>query len=680
MNSFSPPRRTCVSQCARLLSSLIATATLGLQAQPGLNVRLPAPAQGAAAIQALGAHLPAVARAYGLEAQGLTTLLRTQPSLGVDQDGALFFACEGPTAHPAPAARARQTTANETLLPNSSTSQLASGGTVDAFQLHSFPGATRVIYLDFTGHTTSGTSWNSNYTGGASIVTPAFDTDGNPSSFSVSERAIIQSIWQRVAEDYAPFAIDVTTQDPGIEALRRADSGDVTYGVRVVIGHNTWYNANAGGVGYIGSFKWNSDTPCFVFSNALMNHDKYVAEAAAHEVGHTLGLYHDGASGTEYYSGQGNWAPVMGVGYYKVLTQFSKGEYAGASQTEDDLAIIATYAPIAGDDHGDSTSNATLLSGTTIGNGGTIETRADVDVFRFDTGAGNISLNIASPAPEPNVHLMVELLNSTGQVLQSNDPSSVSAQFATYLSAGTYYLRISGIGAGDPKSSGYSDYGSVGNYIITGTLLHTGVTANQAPVAIASGNPTTSGVAPLPISFAGDKSYDPDGSIVSYSWSFGDGTDSSQMSPSKTYSVAGNYTARLTVMDNNGATASSTVAVSVGSSLTTTRSVDVADYQLTSSTAASGTTASGTVTVRDSNGSAVADAVVTMQWSGVVSTTVTGRTDGSGRVTLTAKSKRSGYITGTVAAVTPPVGAVYDPSIFSIEMTRTVVVQSSPAK
>ncbi len=76
--------------------------------------------------------------------------------------------------------------------------------------------------------------------------------------------------------------------------------------------------------------------PALVFPERLGNSDRYIAEAAAHECGHTLGLLHDGTTtGTEYYAGHGTgatgWAPIMGNGYYKSLTQWSKGEYA--SQT-----------------------------------------------------------------------------------------------------------------------------------------------------------------------------------------------------------------------------------------------------------------------------------------------------------------------------------------------------------
>ena len=75
--------------------------------------------------------------------------------------------------------------------------------------------------------------------------------------------------------------------------------------------------------------------------------------------------------------------------------------------------------PLVADDHGNSLTSATVLTGPTVAGGGTIETRTDTDVFRFDTGDGAISLNIVSPAGEPDLHVMAELIGSTGQVLTS---------------------------------------------------------------------------------------------------------------------------------------------------------------------------------------------------------------------------------------------------------------------
>ena len=544
------------------LVSLLAAMISGANAQPPANVQLPAAAKGAAAISALGSHLPAVARAYGLDPQKLTTLFQIQPSLGVDRGGALLFACGS-------LAVSKNSAVSGALSVNSSISKIASGSAVDAFLLHSFPGATRVIYLDFTGHTTSGTLWNSNMTGGATISSQAFDLDGSPGTFDANERALIQKIWERVAEDFAPFAIDVTTQDPGVDGLRRNDSSDVSYGTRVVISPTNWYGSG-GGIAYINSFGWNSDTPCFAFTEQLANGEKYIAEAVAHEVGHTLGLHHDGAAGTEYYGGQGNWAPIMGIGYYKNVTQFSKGEYSGASNTEDDFAIMTRNAPLAADDHGNALTTARQLVGPTIADGGTIETRTDVDVFRFDTGTGAIALSITSPSPETDLHMRVELLNSAGQLLFMNGASSMNAAFNPTLSAGTYYLRISGIGAGDASTTGYSNYGSVGNYIITGSLAATG--AKQAPTAVATGNPT-SGVAPLNVSFSPQGSFDSDGSIASYRWDFGNGASSPSPSPSYIYQNPGSYTAVLTVTDNDGLQSSAIVPVIVSATVIPTGNI-----------------------------------------------------------------------------------------------------------
>jgi PKD repeat protein len=64
------------------------------------------------------------------------------------------------------------------------------------------------------------------------------------------------------------------------------------------------------------------------------------------------------------------------------------------------------------------------------------------------------------------------------------------------------------------------------------------------------------------VSFTGSAT-DPDGTIASYSWTFGDGGASTLQSPSHTYQSAGGYTATLTVTDNGGAKGSASVAITV---------------------------------------------------------------------------------------------------------------------
>lgn len=74
---------------------------------------------------------------------------------------------------------------------------------------------------------------------------------------------------------------------------------------------------------------------------------------------------------------------------------------------------------------------------------------------------------------------------------------------------------------------------------------------NQDPVAVVNG--PYSGTAGIPIDFSSAGSNDPDGTIVQYYWTFGDGDSSYAQNPSKAYAGGGNFTVTLTVTDNDGA-------------------------------------------------------------------------------------------------------------------------------
>lgn len=86
--------------------------------------------------------------------------------------------------------------------------------------------------------------------------------------------------------------------------------------------------------------------------------------------------------------------------------------------------------------------------------------------------------------------------------------------------------------------------------------------ANAQPSAIISVD-ATSGGAPFSIDFDASQSSDPDGTIVSYSWDFGDGSSAQTSQASHIYSDIDMYTATLTVTDNDGATATASTTVTV---------------------------------------------------------------------------------------------------------------------
>ena len=86
----------------------------------------------------------------------------------------------------------------------------------------------------------------------------------------------------------------------------------------------------------------------------------------------------------------------------------------------------------------------------------------------------------------------------------------------------------------------------------------------EAPIASINATPTV-GDAPLSVSFNGSASSDPDGSIVSYQWDFGNGGTASGATATAIYSLPGVYSARLTVTDNDGRVTSTTRDITVNS-------------------------------------------------------------------------------------------------------------------
>ncbi|EHR69632.1 PDK repeat-containing protein [Burkholderiales bacterium JOSHI_001] len=477
----------------------------------------------------------------------------------------------------------------------------------------------------------------------------------------------IQYIWQRVAEDYAPFDVDVTTEPPPADALTRSSGTDQVFGTTVVITQSTGvYSCSCGGVAYIGVFDDTSNfyKPALVFYDKLgPGSEKYVAEAISHEAGHNMGLNHDGTATVGYYQGHGSgatgWAPIMGVGYYQALVQWSKGEYAGANNVQDDYAVMQSNGlPIRLDDHGDTLAGATVLAGTDGGGGivnynarGVIERPGDRDSFAFVAAAGTLNVSLLPAARSSNLDAQLSLFDAAGTLLATVNPvDALNATLSVVAPAtGTYVVQVTGVGKGDPLGTGYTNYGSLGHYALA-IGVPTG--AGLPPVAAASATPT-SGTVPLTVAFSSAGSADPDGSIVAYEWSFGDGSaPASGASVSHVYSAAGAYTAQLKVTDNQGLSASKTLPISV-SPVVVVLPMRVADIAMSLGTLANGRTrANAAVKVVDGNGNPVAGATVTGAWSGLVGGSASGVTSSTGVVSFASASTRSaGTFVFTVTGV-----------------------------
>jgi hypothetical protein len=374
------------------------------------------------------------------------------------------------------------------------------GDAAQVFSLHSKPGASKVFYLDFDGHTITKTAWS----GGATLVALPFDPSGNDSpstvaNFTAEELNIIAEVWHRIAEDYAAFDIDITTEEP--EAFNRT-TGRMLFTRNVDANGQPMPSQNAGGTAFVSVFGHRDYvkkySPAFAYYPILAAAPNYMADAASHEIGHNLGLSHDGViGGTAYYDGHGyglvSWAPIMGLGYYNNVTQWSQGEYDNANNPQDDVAIIAGFVGFAADDHGNTASGATAIvvepDGEIIAsspefdpdnvlpnNKGIIEDRDDVDWFFLDLeAAGSIAIT-ATPAWHSyprndkrgaNLDIELSLMNSKGRELDVSEPDDETnaSVFAT-VTAGRYYLQVDGVG--NQANSDYSDYGSTGMYFIEG--------------------------------------------------------------------------------------------------------------------------------------------------------------------------------------------------------------------
>lgn len=431
------------------------------------------------------AALPPDARATALaRLSAMQFHVNDVASLRVDSTGMVLFVCEGITV-PATPEHAQAVLSSDVEAGLAATPETAPVPVSNPPAHSSRPGATNVLYLDFNGHIVTGTQWNA---GSASSWTfPAYDLDGDPLTFSDAEQAAIFQIWQRVAEDFAPFNINVTTVEPATFTPR---TGRVlitrSYDVNGVAA--PW--STAGGVAYVGVYNFSSYVasyqPAFVYYNNLAGgRPDIVAEAVSHEFGHNLGLSHDGTSSLTYYGGHGSgataWGPIMGTGYYDAVSQWSKGEYYDANNMEDDLAIMAGHLSYRPDDNGNGPATATTLTptGNAISATGVIEQNTDVDYFRLTLGGGAVSIT-ATPFRSTqytnggNLDIRLRLLDANNAVVGTANPTDETrAVLTASVAGGIYYLEVAPVGTGTPLNnppSGYTAYGSLGQYTVTGTV------------------------------------------------------------------------------------------------------------------------------------------------------------------------------------------------------------------
>ena len=444
---------------------------------------LPGARVGQDAIEELGADLASVAADHDLSHAELVETLQEDPALQIDADGRLLYA---DPEIPAAAASAADVDRLAQAGPFDGPAGDGLFDLTETFELHSNPGADRVIFLDFDGHMIENSVW---VAGQDPYYAGPYSIDGSP-GFTDIELGRIQYMWRLVAEDFAPFDVDVTTEDPGFAAINRSSFADQRYGTRALITSTDNRECICGGVAYVDIFDFVGVggvrnhafyQPAFAYSHGAGTNPKTLAEAASHEVGHNLGLGHDGIGVGGYYEGHEPWAPIMGSGYNQPVTHWSRGDYDNASNDQDDLSVMQRNGVAARpDDHGDTAGAATNLpAGPAISATGLIGLGGDIDVFRLTAGGGELTIDAEPSGFAPNLDIRLELRDRAGDLVASADPAvartshhsagGLSAILQTTVQAGTYTLSVRGTGFGG-ASDGYTSYGSMGPYDLSGSV------------------------------------------------------------------------------------------------------------------------------------------------------------------------------------------------------------------
>ena len=237
-----------------------------------------------------------------------------------------------------------------------------------------------------------------------------------------------------------------------------------------------------------------------------------------------------------------------------ILGYFRPGNYTGYTSFMNGIgtqydADFKAWLPCVSD------PNATGCGGTTPPPDNSLSNGVAKTGLSAATGA---SLSFVMDVPAGATNLKFAMSGGTGDadlyVRYGAAPTSTTYDCRPYVGGNTETCTYTTVQAGRyyVMLNGYSAFSGVS---LTGS--YTAATGNQPPTA--NFGATVSGL----VATFTDSSTDSDGSIASRSWDFGDGTTSTATNPVKTYAAGGTYTVKLTVVDNGGASATTTKTVTV---------------------------------------------------------------------------------------------------------------------
>ena len=215
------------------------------------------------------------------------------------------------------------------------------------------------------------------------------------------------------------------------------------------------------------------------------------------------------------------------------------------------------YYRVRAAENGTASAYSTIVAATTFG---TFTVTTSTTTSTTSTTVAGAVAPVANAGPDQFTQTLTTLtFNGSGSFDQSGTIVSYAWRFGdggtasgvavthAYATAGTYTVTLT---VTDSRGSSASDTAVVR-------------VANRTPVANAG--PDQSGILGSPVTFRGSGS-DPDGTVASYTWDFGDGASATGATASHVYATAGTYTAKLTVTDNGGALGSDSALVTIAGS------------------------------------------------------------------------------------------------------------------
>ncbi len=327
--------------------------------------------------------------------------------------------------------------------------------------LNSNPGASATLYLDFDGH------FEATWSGYSNVTTPVFDFDSNPSAINADEDKYIRDIWAIVAEDYAPFNINVTTVEPAVLAAGVPSSVANGVALRVAIGGTTAVMndpslaSGTAGLGAYNSFTNSTANVAYVFPESSSNVFRtaiVIGLVATHEAGHSFGLRHQSGA----YDATAKWNGNMSsIGSFEDAWWTTGTDDLGNFQ--DDMAMLANSLNGFGyraDDSAGTIAGAKPLagSGTDFSGSGIIGAGGDVDMWSVTTaGTESLKITVAGSVIGQNLDAVIDFLDAAGNVILTASPTdSYDAEMIVEVT-GTKYIAVRGTG----------EYGRIGHYTIS---------------------------------------------------------------------------------------------------------------------------------------------------------------------------------------------------------------------